>query len=95
MKCILIGINLRPFHLSQEQMLFMGILELQAKNRQKKRDRLNITYTSYQFYLLTEGPGFEPGLTDSKSAVLPLNYPSTGVILPWGGGEGNRFKDEG
>ncbi len=52
----------------------MGILELQAKNRQKKRDRLNITYTSYQFYLLTEGPGFEPGLTDSKSAVLQLNY---------------------
>jgi hypothetical protein len=25
--------------------------------------------------LLAGGPGFEPGLTESESAVLPLNYP--------------------
>ncbi len=27
-------------------------------------------------FLLAEGPGFEPGTTESESAVLPLNYPS-------------------
>jgi hypothetical protein len=26
---------------------------------------------------LAGGPGFEPGLTESESAVLPLNYPPT------------------
>jgi hypothetical protein len=26
--------------------------------------------------LIAEGPGFEPGTTESESAVLPLNYPS-------------------
>jgi hypothetical protein len=29
--------------------------------------------------LLAGGPGFEPRLTESESAVLPLNYPPTGA----------------
>src|SRR5271167_4080728 len=28
---------------------------------------------------LAGGPGFEPRLTESESAVLPLNYPPTGA----------------
>ncbi len=28
------------------------------------------------------GPGFEPGLAESESAVLPLNYPPAGVASP-------------
>lgn len=36
----------------------------------------------------TEGPGLEPGLTDPKSAVLPLNYPSSMEgILAWSSGD--------
>ena len=27
-------------------------------------------------FFMAEGPGFEPGTTESESAVLPLNYPS-------------------
>ena len=27
------------------------------------------------------GPGFEPRLTESESAVLPLNYPPAGICI--------------
>jgi hypothetical protein len=30
-----------------------------------------------QSYQMAGGPGFEPRLTESESAVLPLNYPPT------------------
>ncbi len=37
-------------------------------------------------------PGFEPGPTESESAVLPLNYSptATGALLPTGGGRVKR-----
>ena len=40
---------------------------------------------------LAGGPGFEPRLTESESAVLPLNYPPTGAWAKRDGFLANRI----
>ena len=35
-----------------------------------------------QRFEVAGGPGFEPRLTESESAVLPLNYPPTKFLKP-------------
>src|SRR5579863_9274785 len=42
---------------------------------QNGRDVLTIEQRKVSYNQLAGGPGFEPRLTESESAVLPLNYP--------------------
>jgi hypothetical protein len=44
-----------------------------------RRARSIISLILNEFFQLAGGPGFEPRLTESESAVLPLNYPPK----PW------------
>ncbi len=46
----------------------------------EREDRRRVfAYSS--LILLAGGPGFEPRLTESESAVLPLNYPPPALPL--------------
>ena len=46
------------------------------------RDRLKAEFGAEFWKCLAGGPGFEPRLTESESAVLPLNYPPTAPRQP-------------
>jgi hypothetical protein len=45
------------------------------KYRDYSGDHKNRKYAAVSRGFVAGGPGFEPGLTESESAVLPLNYP--------------------
>ena len=47
------------------------LLIITAYINQKKRSEK----TAFLHYFMAPGPGFEPGLEDSKSSVLPLDDP--------------------
>ncbi len=49
-----------------------------AQRESWARNRVISQRSQKQLLDLAGGPGFEPGLTDSESAVLPLNYPPAG-----------------
>jgi hypothetical protein len=59
-------------------------LEIWAAARTQARANTRIADLLYQSFVhsgarrpncVAEGPGFEPGLTESESAILPLNHP--------------------
>ena len=43
-------------------------------------------------FFMAEGPGFEPGTTESESAVLPLNYPSIRLAFYQTDGHGANLR---
>src|ERR1700720_3141005 len=47
------------------------------KYRDYSGDHKNRKYAAVSSCFVAGGPGFEPRLTESESAVLPLNYPPT------------------
>ena len=51
------------------------------KFRGYSNDCQNQKYEAISGGFLAGGPGFEPRLTESESAVLPLNYPPTGARI--------------